>query len=322
MLRLIKRCRPESEIYWWIDSRLAPLLEGDPDLAGVVRFERNGWNEGRRWLELWRSIQWARGKSFDLVIDLQCLARSAVFGWLANGKMTIGLDESREGARAFYDLIVPRASYYTHAVDWYLGVLPLLKVPIHWNFEWMPQRADVAAGILEKWPRMKERRWIILQPGARWLNKRWPVEHFTELAQMLAIRHSNFSFAVLGGAEDQALGAAIAERIPGRGLNLTGKLSLPEMVEWIRQSELMVTNDTGPMHVAAALGKRVVALFGPTEPARTGPYGQVQHTLQLNLPCVPCMSSRCTYFNPLECLRSLSPATVFNAAHKRLLEVA
>jgi heptosyltransferase I len=320
VLRLIKRHWPESKIYWWIDSKLAPLLEGDPDLTGVVRFERNGWTQGRRWLELWRSIRWARRQSFDLVIDLQCLARSAIFGWLANGKLTIGLDESREGARAFYDLIVPRASYYTHAVDWYLSVLPLLKVPVHWNFEWLPKRSEVALRVQEKWPQIKRGRWIILQPGARWLNKRWPVEHFAELTKRLAARHTGVNFAILGGAEDETLGQTIAEPEPERCLDLTGKLSLPEMVEWIRFSELMVTNDTGPMHVAAALQKRIVALFGPTEPARTGPYGQIRNALQLHLPCVPCMRSRCRYIKPFECLRALPPAAAFDAVARHSRE--
>jgi len=219
-------------------------------------------------------------------------------------------------------LIAPRASYHTHAVDWYLSVLPLIKVPVHWNFEWIPKRPEVAARILEKWPEIKCGRWIVLQPGARWLNKRWPVEHFTDLAPRLAAKNGELNFSILGGAEDEALGHAIAHAVPGRCLDLTGKLSLPEMVEWIRLCELMVTNDTGPMHVAAALGKRVVALFGPTEPSRTGPYGQIEHALQLDLPCVPCMRSHCTYFKPLECLRALSPTGVFDAVNERLAEPA
>jgi ADP-heptose:LPS heptosyltransferase len=91
------------------------------------------------------------------------------------------------------------------------------------------------------------------------------------------------------------------------------------MVEWIRLSELMVTNDTGPMHVAAALGKPVIALFGPTEPRRTGPYGQVNRALQLNsLPCVPCFKNRCAYQKPFECLRGLSPAVVLEDVMRRL----
>ncbi len=90
------------------------------------------------------------------------------------------------------------------------------------------------------------------------------------------------------------------------------------MVEWIRLCELMVTNDTGPMHVAAALNKPVVALFGPTEPRRTGPYGQLDHTLQLALPCIPCLSARCTYSRPMEWLRAMSVNQVLEAVQKRL----
>ena len=131
VLRLLKLHLPDSEIFWWVDSNLAPLLENDPDLAGVIRFERRGWAAPQNWLNLCRQIQWARAQSFDWVIDLQCLARSGAFAWLANGKFLIGLDEPREGARGFYDVVVSRRSFQTHAVDWYLDVLRVLNVPAH-----------------------------------------------------------------------------------------------------------------------------------------------------------------------------------------------
>ena len=91
-----------------------------------------------------RSIRWLREQNFDLVIDLQCLARSGAFAWLANGKFLVGLDEVREGARGFYDLAAPRKSFHTHAVDWYLSVLPQLGVPVHKNFQWLPERPEIA----------------------------------------------------------------------------------------------------------------------------------------------------------------------------------
>jgi heptosyltransferase I len=317
VLRLIKRHLPGSEIYWWIDSNLAPLLAGDPDLTGVVLFERRRWAAPWHWLEIWRSVQWMRQQAFDWVIDLQCLMRSGVFAWLANGKLTIGLDEPREGARGFYDLIVRRPSAVTHAVDWYLGVLPPLGVPVDAGFQWLPERPSLTESVRRKWP-VGEARWIILQPGARWPNKLWPAESFAELVRRLAAANPGVHFAILGSEEDRALGKVIAQADGRRCLDLTGRLSLPEMVEWIRLGELMVTNDTGPMHVAAALGRPVVALFGPTEPRRTGPYRQLDHVLRLDLPCVPCLKPRCAYAKPLECLRALQPAAVFDAVQKRL----
>lgn len=320
VLRLLKKHRPDSRVYWWIDHRLAPLLEGDRDLEGLVHFERQRWAHPKNWHELVRSIFWARDQKFDWVIDLQCLARSGAFAWLANGALTVGLDERREGARGFYDLIARRESYYTHAVDWYRAVLPLLGVPGDERFEWLPTRPAVATALRKRYP-IGEGRWVALQPGARWQNKRWPVARYAELVKALRARHPDLRFAILGGQEDRELGAAITNPNgrPQECLDLTGRLSLPEMVEWIRASAIMVTNDTGPMHVAAAIGVPVIGLFGPTEPRRTGPYGQVQFTLQATaLACVPCMKSTCHHRPHLECLETFPVERVVAAVERRL----
>jgi lipopolysaccharide heptosyltransferase II len=317
VLRLLKRHLPASEIFWWIDSALAPLLEGDPDLTGIVRFERKRWAAPQHWPEMLRSIRWMRAQNFDWVIDLQCLARSGMFAWLANGQFLIGLDEVREGARGFYDVAIRRASFHTHAVDWYLAVLPRLGVPVHNHFQWLPERPAVAAAVQSKWP-TDGARWMAIQPGARWENKRWPVECFAELVRSLAKKFPDTRFVILGTAEDQPLGEIIARAEPQRCQNLCGKTSLLEMVEWLRRCELMITNDTGPMHVAAALGKPLVALFGPTEPRRTGPYGHLESVLRLDLPCSPCLKSHCTYEKPDECLKAIFPATVFERVKCKL----
>lgn len=309
VLRLLKRHQPRSEIFWWIDSALAPLLAGDPELSGLVLFERRRWASPKNWPEIFRSVRWVRAQRFDLVIDLQSLSRSGAFAWLANGKFLIGLDEPREGARGFYDTVARRESYHTHAVEWYLAVLKILNVPVDWNFDWLPERREVAAGLKGKWP-VDSARWIVFQPGARWVNKRWPAEHFTKLARLLGAARPDFRFAIFGGESDRELGAQIARADPARCLDLTGKLSLPEMVEWLRVSELMISNDTGPMHVAAALRKKLVAIFGPTEPRRTGPHGQLGHVLQARLPCVPCMASHCANVSQFECLRAIAPEQV------------
>lgn len=320
VLRLLKRHLPDSQIDWWIDSRLAPLLEGDPDLNQVIRFERQRWGSPVHWPEMLRSIAGLRSREYDWVIDLQCLIRSGLFAWLANGKLLAGLDEPREGARGFYDIVVPRTSFHTHAVDWYLAVLPHLGVPMHNNFVWLPKRPQVTADINAKW-NPTPGRWIALQPGARWMNKRWPVEHFAGLTRQLAVEYADVRFAVLGSNDDQSLAENVCHAAPDRCLNLAGQTSLPEMIEWIRRCDLMVTNDTGPMHVAAALGKPVIGLFGPTEPYRTGPYGQLENVIQHHLPCVPCLKSRCTWHRPMECLTAITLPDVLKLVHRELAKV-
>jgi lipopolysaccharide heptosyltransferase II len=324
VLRLLKRHHRTAEIFWWIDAALAPLIEGDPDLAGVVRFERKRWGNPCHWPEMFRSVRWLREQDFDLVIDLQCLARSGAFAWLARGQFLVGLDEVREGARGFYDLAVPRKSFHTHAVDWYLAVLPPLGVPVHKKFQWLPERPEISAAVKHKWLgenspfAVHNSPLILLQPGARWKNKRWPVQHFVELVRTLAEKFPAARFAVLGDQGDRPLGEVISLAAPARSLNLCGATSLPEMIEWVRLGDLLVTNDTGPMHVAAALGKPLVALFGPTEPRRTGPYRQLENVLRLDLPCSPCLKSVCHFEKPEECLRALPPALVFERAQKLL----
>jgi len=323
VLRLLKLHFRDAEIFWWIDSALAPLIEGDPDLTGVVRFERKRWAQPPHWPEMFRILRWLRAQDFDLVIDLQSLLRSGAFAWLARGKFLIGLDDAREGAHGFYDVSVPRKTFHTHAVDWYLAVLPELGVPVHKNFQWLPERPQIAADVKRKWPeadskfKTQNSKLILLQPGARWENKRWPVENFSQLVSLLAQKFPLTRFAILGSSEDKPLGEIISHAAPDHCLNLCGATSLPEMIEWIRLCDFMITNDTGPMHVAAALGKPLVALFGPTEPRRTGPYGQLENVLRIELPCSPCMKSFCTWKNPNECLNAISPATVFERVQKQ-----
>jgi lipopolysaccharide heptosyltransferase II len=214
-------------------------------------------------------------------------------------------------------------------VDWYLSVLSALGVPVHKNFVWLPARPQVAAEVERKWNGVFKHqassithaapRLIALQPGARWQNKRWPIEHFAELVRQLAKQFPGTPFVILGGKDEQLLGDIISQGAPGPCLNLCGQTSLLEMVEWIRRCDLLVTNDTGPMHAAAALGKPLVALFGPTEPRRTGPYGQLENVLHLDLPCSPCLKSVCHFDKPEECLRALVPALVLAHIRKLLI---
>jgi lipopolysaccharide heptosyltransferase I len=316
VLRLIKRQRPNWQVHWWIAQSLAPLLENDPDLAAVHPFQRRGWGTPAGLARGVQQLGQLHRERFDVVLDLQGLARSAAFSWAARAGLTIGLHQHREGAAAAYDISVERPSPNAHAVDWCRAVLPHLGLENNDDFEWMPRR-DCA---LPEGCKGKEggQRWLALCPGARWENKRWPMESFETLTRNLLMEQSDLRVVVLGGKEDAALGARLGA-IGARCLDKTGQTTLPEMVEWIRASEAMVTNDTGPMHVAAALGKPVVALFGPTDPRRTGPYHARGSVLQAtDMDCVPCLSRNCTATRERDCLRGIGAPEVSAVVQKLL----
>lgn len=320
VLRLLKQHYRDAEIYWWIENGNAELLEGDPDLAGIIRFNRKRWGNPWNYHEIWNCIRELRSHRFDLVIDLQALARSGAVGWLANGKHFVGLQDWRELAPAYYDVSVPRPSPQTHAVDWYLQTLRALAVPVHSNFDWLPKRHAIAEEVASTW-QLNGEPIVSLLPGARWENKRWPAEHFRELVAELHRRDPRMRFIVLGAKSDVPMAAEIVAAAPERCLDLTTRTSLLQTIEVVRASTAVVTNDTGPMHMAAALRKPVIGLFGPTNPRRTGPYGQIEFALQRNdLPCVPCMKSTCSYREPMACLRGIAPATVADEVIRRLGE--
>lgn len=317
VLRSLKKAYPASEIYWWLSSDLLSLLEGDPDLTGIIPFRRRQWHSWSNVRHLVTDIRRLRRLQFDWIIDLQGLFRSALFGWLVHGKVFVGLSDYGEGAHFYFDVPVERTHDKVHAKDYYLAALTPLNVPIAHDFEWLPLRPRIHEAILSAFP-VRERRLVVLVPGARRANKRWPIHNFIDLVGRLAADCQDLQFAVLGGPADRELGELIHQAIPDRCWDLAGKTTLAEMIEWIRLSTLVVTNDSGPMHVAAALAKPVVAIFGPTEPCLTGPDGQLGHVLQAKLPCVPCMKDRCHHWPRLECLHVITPAMVHEAALRHL----
>ncbi len=317
VLRLLKAHDRTHQIYWWISSDLADLLRPDPDLSGLFLFHRRRWAWPRHWNELIQSVREMRAHQFDQVIDLQGLARSSLISWLVHGRVTIGVEDWREGAPAFYDLSIPRPGENAHALDWYLRVVHALGIPVHSNYAWLPPRPETQEALHKKWP-CAQGKWVVIHPGARWLNKRWPAENFAQVVRALAQDQPDLHFAVMGSANERELAAPILHAAPNRCLDLTGNTTLSEMIEWIRLSTLVISNDTGPMHVAAALRTPLISLFGPTDPRRTGPYGDADNTLRIPLPCSPCLKPSCHWTPPLECLRGIPWKTVYARAHRLL----
>jgi len=302
--------------------QFASLLQADSQVDEVILFDKKLWKKISKLPENLRQIRKLAKIQFDYVLDLQSLARSAIFAWLCRGKKIIGLDDRREFAPFFHHYSVPRPTPDTHAVDWYLQVLPLMGIPQETSFEWLPVNRKVQNDLLETFPQLFkfETHRIAIQPCTRWLSKEWPVNNFVETIKQLAKQHPDYQISILGSNSEIPIAEQIINAVSSENVvNLCGKFSLPELVEWIRSVDFFLTADTGPMHIAAALKKTMIALFGPTSHFKTGPYHMLDSVIHPQLPCVPCMKSVCKFTNGgAKCMNLITPQVVVDKINQML----
>jgi lipopolysaccharide heptosyltransferase I len=311
VLNLVRNTWPDAHVAWLVTPACAGLLEGHPQLDEVIRFERRrfgqGWKNPSAAVGLFRFARELRAKQFDLVIDLQGLFRS---GWLASqtrAPVRIGFSNAREFAPIFYTHKVRIEDAERHAVERYLAVAEALgcgRDPVEFRFATSDEiRASVSEMLGGDAP------YSVLLPGTNWATKRWPVAHFaatvTPLQQQFGLRT-----IVAGSEEDRALAA----QIPG-ALDLCGQTNLRQLVALLERAAVVIANDSGPMHIAAALGRPLVTPYGPTSPIRTGPYRRDDTVIRLDIPCSPCFSRRCSHQS---CLRWLKPESVLEHVRRQL----
>ena len=314
VLNLLRRRWPDSHISWLVTPACAGLLEGHPQLNQVIRFERRelgrSWRSARAALDLLRFARSLKAGGFDLVIDLQGLFRS---GWLAGATRSpvrVGPANAREGAWLFYTHGVRTGTPEQHAIERYLTVAEALgceRGPV--EFVFAVDEADRAAAAAMA-PRGA---YAVLMPGANWATKQWPVERFAALVEPIRTRFG-LECVVSGGPDV----AGLAARIPG-AVDLAGRTNLRQLVALLERAALVIANDSGPMHIAAALGRPLVTPYGPTNPVRTGPYARESSVVRLDIPCSPCYSRRCSHQS---CLQWLTIDPVLELAEKQMREPA
>jgi heptosyltransferase-1 len=292
-LEALRSLYPQGHITWLVEDAHAPMLAGHPALDEVwpVPRIRLGTSKGMGDLkEVFQVARRLQEKPFDLVIDLQGLLKSAVWVALARSDRKLGYDHTRELS---YLALTERLAPFdpeAHAVWRYLNLARYLGAPAE------PPRFRLGFTMSRDSGHLQSletgRPVVIFHPGARWPTKLWPATHWAHLAEWL-VREKGFQVAITGTPGDRELAQEIADHTEAPLRDLTGRTSLPELAAVLQQAHLAVTTDTGPMHLAAALGTPVAALFGPTAPWRTGPFGAGHEVVRLALPCIPCFRRQC-----------------------------
>jgi len=310
ILNLLRKRWPGAHISWLVTPGCAGLLEGHPQLDEVILFERHRyarlWRDPESLMELLGLTRELRHRKFDLVVDLQGLFRSGWLTYQTRAPIRIGFSNAREFAWLGYNHKVPVETMEQHAIERYLAVTDLLGCGGDVEFVFATSDEDRAFAM--NLTRDIER-YALLFPGTNWPTKRWPVAHFAALVEPLA---KQFGLrTIVGGSPGEA---QLASQIRG-AVNLAGRTNLRQLTALIERADLVISNDSGPMHIAAALGKPLVALFGPTNPIRTGPYKREDSVVRLDIPCSPCYTRRCVHQS---CLRWLSIEAVLQTVGKML----
>ena len=308
-LNVIRTCFPKAEIHWVIAKGLEGLLEGHPMVNKLWIINKDKWKKIKNVKgtinELKGLFKELKKEKFDLVVDLQGLLRSGILTSATSAPVRIGFAEEREGSKFFYTHKV-KGGRNIHAVDRYLKIADFLGCNI--TDIRFPFPLHFKSSIITNYSLPED--YAVIVPGARWKTKVWPSKKFGKLSSKLPIMT-----VIVGSKTDIDIANEIAALSKGKATSLADKTDLKELIEVIRNARLMVSNDSGPMHIAAALGIPVFAIFGPTDPLRTGPYGKGHTIIREDISCAPCFKRTCS---DVKCMNNLSAEKVYEIIKQRL----
>ncbi|MDR3423154.1 MAG: glycosyltransferase family 9 protein [Xanthobacteraceae bacterium] len=349
VLNKLRHRYPAAQLDWLVTPAIAEFLRHNPAISNVVEFEREDWSAPWRltpFISYGRLALELRQTGYDLVVDMHGQLRTAIFTLVTGAPVRIGFDRprarvwdasprkfsrearkhawqgAREGSWIAYTHHIQVPSLDVHAVDRYLNVGPLLGLaegPPDFSFP-IPPAANAQIDALLRHHGVGDGGLITMAPGTIWETKHWGSAKFAEVARHLLRQGS--AVALIGTQRERDVCEEVARLAPG-AVNIAGETTLTELAALIRRSLISVTNDSGPMHLAVALDRPVVSVFGPTDPVWIGPYGRGDAVLRSGEPCSPCFLrqlSRCRYDHA--CMHNVSAAAVIERVESVLRDQA
>lgn len=302
----VKQQWPAAHLTWLVKRQWAELVER---VEGVDRVWPLNAGVGS-WLGQVRAL---RAEPWDLVIDLQGLLRSAAIGWLSGGSVRVGFANGREGSPWFYTKRVAVPTPDMHAVDRYLLVAAAVGArpqgTPRFQFKMLERDTAEVRDLFHQRGISLDKPWVAMHVSARWVTKRWPLRSFAAVADQLS-KDGLGPIVVMGSRDEQGEVAELKALTKTSMIDVAGAIPLGCLPVFLSKAAAMITNDSGPMHIAAAVGTPVVALFGPTSQIRTGPYGPNHAVLTHDVSCRPCFSRRCKNADRLACLTHIQPEQV------------
>ena len=307
---------PSARFSWLVNKGLRGLIDGNPHLDEVIPFDRGAIGFHPRGLRgIGDVVRELRARRFDLAIDLQGLLRSGLLTAATGARVRVGLATAREGSTRFYTHLIAPPERSEHAVDRLLEVARTFGADVS-----RPRFDAVISDADRQWARARlhgsSRPILVVNVGARWRTKRWAPQSFAAVARR-AIDELGASVVAVGAAEDRPLVRAVKEALGGRALiDLAGETTLPQIAAVASECDLFLSNDTGPLHLAAATGTAVVGVYTCTKPEWTGPYGPNASVCRTGIGCAGSCVKTCAH---MECMAELTPERVWRVVRPILV---
>jgi len=306
----LRRAFPAAGIHFLTEPAAAGLLSHEPSVDRVLVFDRQQMNG----IDLIRTV---RRAGYDLVLDLFGNPRTALVTWLSGAKERVGF-RFRGRAYAYNHCVLPRGDR-VHNTQFNLDALESIGIPIVTRVPSLGISASERTWARELLAPVASDGWpiVAINAGGGWYTKRWGVERYAELADILADQHHGH-IVVLWGPGEREQAERLTSLMRSKAI-IPPATSLLELAGLLERCDLLVTNDSGPMHIAAAMGTRVLAVFGPTNPDLQGPCGDGHRIVrQEELLCLGCNLTRCPIGHP--CMNDLSVERVYAVAREMLME--
>ncbi len=314
-IRNVRRNYPDSYIACVIPSRCYPILKDNPYLDEVLIFDEKDRHKGM--LEKLNFVSVLKKKEFDTVFLLHRSFSRALICRLAGIKQRIG-HYTKKRAFLLTKKILPPKKDSLHRIDYYLDVIEKSGLRLedrYLDFFFSAQDQEQVNNYFQKNSIRPEDFVVVLNPGGNWLLKRWPPGYWASLADKL-IRYSQAKVIITGSIADLLLAGQIKEAMQENPLIACGVFNLKQLGALAKRADLFVTADTGPLHIANAVGaKKIIAIFGPTSRNITGPYPLTNVViLQKDIGCqIPCYKERCL---DNRCMQAVTPEEVLKQAQQ------
>ncbi|MBI5212277.1 MAG: lipopolysaccharide heptosyltransferase II [Nitrospirae bacterium] len=287
-IRALKKAYPESKVNLLVRPSVAPIFEKDPNIDGVMLY-------GDEFSGIFGKIKLAgklRKGRFSKAFLFQNAFDAALISVLAGIRERIGYN--RDGRKFLLTKPLPFNSddRKLHHIDYYLNLLKASGIPADYSDPWIYLSIDERLSARTALSRLK-RPILGINPGAAYGSaKRWLPERFAEVAEWF-IKETGGSSVIFGSRKEEHIAYEIDKRIPENKLLLAGETSLRELISLISECDVFLTNDSGPMHIAYAVGTPLIAIFGSTDPGLTGPAGNNNIAIKADLACSPCFEREC-----------------------------